>query len=454
MTLVIDELVTKAISNGTIPSKAYVRHHIKQGLRNRDGSGVKVILTKVADVVGYEKDGGVVPIEGKLLYRGYEIKDLVNGFHSEDRFGFEEVAYLLLAGELPTRDKLMDFSSALGEARNLPPDFVDQRIVPIPSRNIMMKLMRMATSLYDLDENPDDISVENVARQCINLIAKFPAIIAYSWIAKRHMERASPLYIHEPDASHSTAESFLYMIRENREFTDLEAKVLDLMLILHAEHGGGNNSTFTVHTVASTDANTYAVINAGLSSLSGPKHGGANAEVMRMMEAIKDELKEEKPPYKDDKVVETLRKVLRGEIGGPSGLIYGKGHAVYKLTDPRALILKEEAQKLARRAGREPEFDLYLQVEQLAPKAIEKEKGTYVPAATNVDFFSGFAYDCMGLPRDMYTPLFALARNPGWLAHLLELRVNRESSKIIRPAAEYIGKKERPYMPLEQRLAV
>ena len=448
----IDKLVSRAIKNGTITRQDYTKHDVRQGLRNLDGSGVKVILTRIADVEGYERqDGKLVPIDGKLIYRGYEIKDLVRGFLEEGRFGFEETTYLLMAGELPAQDELRTFSQVLADARNLPHEFVQHIILPFPGPNIMNKLMTSVTVLYRLDENPDNISVENVARQSINLIAKFPTIIAYSWMAKRFKEGTSSLYIHAPNGSLSTAESFLSMMREDREFTPLEARILDLMLVLHAEHGGGNNSTFTTHTVASTDSDTYSVIAAALASLKGHKHGGANAEVLNMVDAIE---KEVKPPYKENDVLGCLIKVLKGEIGDGSGLIYGMGHPVYKITDPRALIIKEEARKLAQQAGREEEFELYLTIERLTPEAMRAVKGKYTPTATNVDFFSGFVYDCMGLPREIYTPLFAMARIAGWSAHLLEHRVNRRDDKIIRPAAEYEGIAERSYVPLAERIVV
>jgi len=449
MNAVLDNIVEHAIKSGRIPKKEYEDREILQGLRYPDGEGVKVILTKVGDVVGYEKRRGkVVPIDGKLMYRGFEIQELFDGFSKEDRFGFEEVAYLLMAGELPERDELTAFTNALAEARNLRHDFVQNIILPFPSPNIMNKLMTSVSELYSLDENPDDISVQNVVRQCMNLIAKFPTIIAYSWMSKSFREGNSSLYIHEPTPSLSTAQSFLYMFRQNCEFTELEAKTLDLMLVLHAEHGGGNNSTFTTHTVASTDPDTYSVITAALASLKGPKHGGANAQVLGMMDAIKEELKKCKPHYRDADVSECLVRILKGELNDGSGLIYGIGHPVYKLTDPRALIIKEEARKLAQQVRKEEEFELYLTIEKLAPEAVHTVKGKYIPTATNVDFFSGFVYQCLGFPREIYTPLFAMGRIAGWSAHLIEHRVNRADDKIIRPAADYIGPKQRPYEPL------
>ena len=349
-------------------------------------------------------------------------------------------------GELPTKSELEEFSAELSDNRKLPDGFVQNTILPFPSRDIMNKLQTAVTVLYTTDPNPDDISLENVVRQCIGLIAKFPTITAYSYHAQRYNVGGGSLFIHPPNGSKSTAESFLYMLRENMDFTPLEAQVLDMMLILHADHGGGNNSTFTTRCVTSTDTDTYSTIAAALGSLKGPKHGGANAAVMGMMDIIKRDVKDWED---DDKISNYIKMIIRGEKGGSSGLVYGMGHAVYTTSDPRALILEQKARELASAAGKLNEFNLYMKVAALAPKALKEVNGTSKTIAPNVDFFSGFVYNCLGFPREIDTPLFAMARIAGWSAHRIEEIIS--GGKIIRPASVYVGPRNQSYTPLVQR---
>lgn len=447
METLIERLTEKAMRNSNIEYHWYTDLDIKRGLRNEDGTGVKALLTEVSDVTGYEKkDGKVIPVDGKLVYRGIEINGLVNGFLEEDRPGFEETAYLLMFGELPDEDGSKEFSEILIENRALPEGFVQNIILPFPSKDIMNKLQTNVTVLYRTDPNPDDISLDNVIKQCISLIAKFPTIIAYSYQAKRYNIDGESLFIHKPNGKLSTAENFLYMLREDKKYTKLEAQILDMTLILHADHSGGNNSTFTTHCVTSTDTDTYSAIAAAIGALKGPKHGGANARVMVMMDEIKSNVKHWD---RDGEVVDYLNKLLKGEAGDGSGLIYGMGHPVYTKSDPRALLIKGKAKELATEKGMLDEFELYNTIARLTHEVMSESKEREVVIAPNIDFYSGFVYDCLGFPRDIYTPLFAMARIAGWSAHRIEEIVS--GGKIIRPASVYVGPQNRAYIPIAQR---
>jgi citrate synthase len=440
------ELSSLAEHNNRINPDNYSKYNVKRGLRNADGSGVLVGLTTIGDVHGYIIDeGDAKPVDGRLRYRGIDIRDLVEGVQRENRFGYEETAFLLLFGRLPEAVELQKFTELLAESRELPSGFTEDMILNAPSVNIMNKLARSVFSSYSYDENPDDTSIGNVLRQCIQLIARFPAMVAYGYQAKQHYHDNQSLYLHKQKTELSTAENFLQLIRPNQEYTRLEAEVLDLALILHAEHGGGNNSTFTVHVVSSTGTDTYSAIGAAVGSLKGPKHGGANHEVMDMMEDIKAHVND----WSDDsQLAEYIRKIIRKEAFDKSGLIYGMGHAVYSISDPRALLLKEKAASLAQEKGRKDEFDLYASVERLGKEVFNEEKGSKIICA-NVDFYSGFVYDMLNIPMDLHTPIFAISRIAGWAAHRIEEIANE--GRIIRPAYKYILPQQ-PYVPLQSRV--
>ncbi|MEW8958683.1 MAG: citrate/2-methylcitrate synthase [Moorella sp. (in: firmicutes)] len=442
----IERLAALAEKNNFIEPSLYERYNVKRGLRNSDGTGVLVGLTNIGEVHGYILDEGErIPDQGRLLYRGIDVWDIVKNFQKEERFGFEEVSYLLVFGQLPTRQELAEFNRLLGENRYLPEGFIEDMILKAPSNDIMNKLARSVLASYSYDKNPDDLSIPNVVRQSIELIARFPVMVAYGYQAKAHYHGNQSLYIHLPQPDLSTAENFLYMIRPDNQYTRLEAELLDLSLVLHAEHGGGNNSTFTVHVVASTGTDIYSVIAAAVGSLKGPKHGGANIKVMEMMEDIKNNVKDWAD---EDEVKYYLTKILNGEAFDRKGLIYGLGHAVYTLSDPRAVLLKAKAAELAKEKNMEDEFGLYLTIEKVGPELFASIKGSDKILAPNVDFYSGFVYKMLNLPIELYTPIFAIARISGWCAHLLEELIS--GGRIIRPAYKnVIGK--RKYIPLEQR---
>ncbi len=448
MEKVIRDLSQEILDRGPISEKFYERYDVKRGLRNQDGSGVLVGLTEVGNVHGFvvvEKD--VTPADGQLSYRGYDIKELVNGFQSEKRFGFEEVIYLLLFGKLPTAERLTQFCDLIKNSMDLPHRFNEDMIMSAPSNNIMNKLARSVLALYSYDPNPDDLSIENVLDQCIRLCSQFPVLIAYAYQALQHYFRKKTLHIRLPKKEFCLAENFLHLIRLNETFNRLEAEVLDLALVLHAEHGGGNNSSFTVHVVSSTHTDTYSAVAAAIGSLKGPKHGGANEKVMDMMRNIKDNVKD----WADkDEVAAYLEKLVRREAHDRSGLIYGIGHAVYTLSDPRAVIFKKKVGELANARGGEriKEMNLYMAVEELAPAAIRKIKGSGRPVSANVDFFSGFVYDMLGIPPEIYTPIFAMSRIAGWSAHRIEELIS--GRKIIRPAYKSVSEKK-SYAPLDKR---
>jgi citrate synthase len=442
----LDRLALLAEKNNYIEPDLYEKYNVKRGLRNSDGTGVLVGLTEIGEVHGYILDEGErIPDQGRLLYRGIDIWDIVKGFQKEGRYGFEEVCYLLLFGELPDRQWLEEFTNLLAENRCLPDGFVEDMILKAPSNDIMNKLARSVLASYSYDKNPDDLSIKNVVRQSIELIARFPIMVAYGYQAKVHFYENQSLYIHLPRKDLSTAENFLYMIRPDNHYTRLEAELLDLALVLHAEHGGGNNSTFTVHVVSSTGTDIYSVIAAAVGSLKGPKHGGANIKVMEMIDDIKTNVRD----WADEEEIKYyLTKILNKEAFDKKGLIYGLGHAVYTLSDPRAVLLKNKAAELAREKNMEEEFGLYLTIEKVAPELFAAKKGTEKIIAPNVDFYSGFVYKMLNIPVELYTPIFAIARISGWCAHLLEELVS--GGRIIRPAYKnVIGK--RKYIPLEQR---
>ena len=426
----------------------YKKYDVKRGLRNGDGTGVLVGLTHIGDVIGYERVNGTVkPVHGKLLYRGIQLRDIVKGFQAEERPGFDETVFLLLFGRLPTKDELELFSAYLVQLRDLPENFTEDMILKLKGKDIMNMLARCVLALYTLDEHGDDLSTENILKQSIHLIAKFPTIVAYAYHARRHRYHHKALAIRYSKTHLHTAENFLYMLKGGAKYTSLDAKTLDLLLVLHAEHGGGNNSSFTTHVVSSTGTDTYSAIAAAIGSLKGPLHGGANLKVMSMM----DDIKENVTNWKDEhEVSRYLTKILGGEAFDGSGKIYGLGHAVYTLSDPRAVLLKEQAWALAKEKGRLDEFELYTAIEKLAPSVFSQFKGSSTVIAPNVDFYSGFVYDCLGIPREVYTPLFAIARISGWCAHRLEELIS--SRKIIRPAYKNVVGSLR-YIPVCERSA-
>lgn len=432
--------------NGEIESRLYSRYDVKRGLRDNNGRGVLTGLTRIAEVKSYTiDDDETIPCDGKLYYRGYNINDLVAGFTKGRRFGFEEVAYLLIFGELPSSGALREFRELLAEYRTLPQNFVRDVIMKAPTNDMMNTLARGVLTLYCYDTNANDISTANVLRQCIQLIANFPVLSVYGYQAYRHMT-GDGLFIHTPQPELSCAENILYMLREDKEYTELEAHVLDVCLVLHADHGGGNNATFTNHVVTSTGTDTYSAMAASLSSLKGPRHGGANLKVMDMMTDIKKHVKN----WDDDgEIGDYLHKLLCGEAFDKSGLIYGIGHAVYTLSDPRAEVLRGFAADLSREKGKDDEMKLYRSVERLSKAMIAAERGENgKPVATNVDFYSGFVYDMLSIPRELYTPMFAVARIAGWSAHRLEELSN--GGKIIRPAYKCVEKRKE-YVPMSER---
>lgn len=409
----------------------FKKYSVKRGLRNDDGTGVMAGLTSVGAVIGYYIDDGEKrPAEGHLRYRGYDITDLVRNCEDEKRFGFEEVAYLLLFGNLPDSKTLADFSSLIGHLRALPNGFAEDMILKAPSKNIMNKMARSVLAAYSYDPNPDEITVGNILRQSIELIARLPVMAAYGYQAKSHYHDGNSLYLHTPQPGLSTAENLLYMLRSDNKYTREEAEMLDVLLMIHAEHGGGNNSAFTTRVVSSSDTDTYSAIAAAIGSLKGPKHGGANAKVMGMVEDIKSHVKDWDD---EDEVKAYLAKILRKEAFDGSGLIYGMGHAIYTYSDPRCILLKEKAEGLVKKnPDFEKEFKLYCNIERLTPEVFADVKQNSKVMCANVDMYSGFVYKMLGIPSDMYTPLFAISRIVGWCAHRLEEVIG--CGRIIRPA--------------------
>ena len=426
----INELADICVSNSSIDPQWYSTYRVNRGLRDLNGNGVLTGLTEISEIQASEiVDGVKVSRPGELYYRGIAIEQLVDGFMKENRFGFEETTYLLMFGNLPNETQLAEFKQIIAEYRSLPNSFVRDIIMKAPSFDMMNTLARSVLTLYSYDSAANDTSVPNVIRQCLQLVSVFPLLSVYGYQAYDYYYNNKSLYIHTPMPELSTAENILYMLRPDCKYTELEAKILDLALVLHAEHGGGNNSTFTTHVVGSSGTDTYSVIAAALGSLKGPKHGGANIKVVRMFDEIKEQVKDW---HDDDEIAEFLRGILNKEKFDKSGLIYGMGHAIYSVSDPRAQIFKKFVKSLSEEKGLQEEYRLYAAVERIAPQIIGKARKTYKGVSANIDFYSGFVYDMLGLPVELYTPIFAIARIAGWSAHLIEENIN--SGKIIRPA--------------------
>ena len=434
-------------NNRQLDPALYERFEVKRGLRNADGTGVMAGITQIGNVQGYYiEDGERVPAEGRLIYRGINVEELIGGFMSEGRFGFEETAYLLLFGALPTRSQLEEFDRALSALRPLPQNFTEDMILKAPGRDIMNRLGRCILALYCYDPEPEPTTLANELRHALALVARCPMIVAHSYAAKRHYFDNESLYLHRSQEGLSFAENFLYAIRHDNQFTPEEARLLDLCMVLHAEHGGGNNSAFACRVLSSSGTDIYSSIAAAVGSLKGPRHGGANKKVMEMFRYIEEGVKDWAD---EDEVRDFLGRLLRKEAGDRSGLIYGMGHAIYTLSDPRAVILKKFARKLARTKGMEDEFRLYETVERLAPEALLTVKGEEKVVCANVDLFSGMVYKMMGIPQELYTPLFAVARIVGWCAHRIE-EVYQPGNRIIRPAYKAVAPM-RTFVPLDQR---
>lgn len=429
----------------TIDKDLYLKYGVKRGLRDLNGQGVLTGLTNISNVVAFkQEDGQRVPCDGQLWYRGYNVEDLIRG-SGDSLFGFEETAYLLLFGELPSETEMENFKEVLALSRDLPTNFVRDVIMKAPSADIMNSMTKSVLTLASYDKDATVLNLDNVLRQCMMLISVFSMLAVYAYHAYNHYDKDGSMYIHRPDPSLSTAENFLRMLRPDKEFNHLEAKVLEVALILHMEHGGGNNSTFTTRVVTSSGSDTYSAIAAALCSLKGPRHGGANLMVMKMMDDIRAHVKD----YKDDEEIEYyLAKILNKETFDHKGLIYGMGHAVYTLSDPRAVILKEYARSLSEEKGLTDEFAFYARVERIASELLTSRKKLHKPICCNVDFYSGFVYSMLGIPKQLYTPIFAISRIAGWSAHRIEELVNE--GKIIRPAYKYVGH-HMPYVALEDR---
>ncbi len=423
----------------------YEKYNVKRGLRNKDGTGVLVGLTKIGEVRGYMIDeSDKVSIPGKLMYRGINMADIVNENAKRNRHAFEETMYLILMGKLPTKDELSDFKDILSEHRALPAGFTEDMILKAPSPNIMNKLARSVLASYSYDKDPDNLEIGNLLRQSVELIARFPAMVAYAYQAKKHYYDHDSLYLHSPKPDYDTAENILHLIRRDNSFTKLEADTLDLMLVIHAEHGGGNNSSFATHVVSSSGTDTYSAIAAAVGSLKGPKHGGANAKVMGMIDEIKQNC-----DWRDEgSLRDYLVKIINKEAYDKTGLIYGMGHAVYTLSDPRAQLLKAKAFEMAESTGSTDEFLMYERIERMTPELFSEIKGGGKQLCANVDLYSGFVYSMMNIPEELYTPLFAVSRVASWCAHRMEEIV--AGGKIIRPAYKSVTVK-REYTPIEER---
>lgn len=441
----LEKLVEYSMRSGRIDGKLYEEYDVKRGLRDSSGKGVLTGLTEISDVVSFGYvDGEKVPIDGELYFQGVNVRDLVKGFANR-RFAFEEATYLLLFGKLPTKEQLDEFIELLGEFRSLPDTFVRDVVMKAPSSNMMNTLQKCVLTLYSYDENPEDISIANVLQQSLKLIAQFPLFCVYGYHAYRHYHLDKSLIIRNPKPDLSTAENILRLLRKDGTYTELEAKVLDVALVLHAEHGGGNNSTFTTHVVSSTGTDTYSAVAASLGSLKGPKHGGANLKVQEMFRDIKAHVTN----WKDEEALRSyLVRILRKEAFDKAGLIYGIGHAVYTESDPRAVILKEYARKLSEEKGLTREFELYETVERIGGECLMSGRKLLKPVCANVDFYSGFVYSMLGLPAELFTPIFAISRISGWSAHRIEELAN--AGKIVRPAYKYVGHHV-DYQELEER---
>ena len=443
----IEKLATLCRDNNKIDDSLYYRYNVKRGLRDLNGKGVLTGLTEIAEVKSYTiDDDEMVPCPGKLYYRGYNVEDLVNGFVKEHRFGFEETAYLLIFGSLPTTKELKEFTDLLASYRTLPTNFVRDVIMKAPSKEMMNTLSRSILTLYPYDENADDVSVDNALRQCLQLTAVTPLLAVFGYQAFKHYKEGGSLVIHQPDPKMGTAETVLHLLRDDGKFTKFEARVLDLCLVLHADHGGGNNSTFTNRVVTSTLTDTYSAMAASLASLKGPRHGGANIKVVGMMDNIKKHVKDLED---EDAIRKHLEKILRGKAYDRKGLIYGVGHAVYTISDPRAVLLKSFVERLADKKNAKEEFEFYQRVERIAPEVITGNRRMYrANISVNVDFYSGLVYRLLGLPEELFTPLFAIARMAGWSAHRLEELSS--GGKIIRPAYKNVVKHTQ-YVPIKNR---
>ncbi|MCD6435215.1 MAG: citrate/2-methylcitrate synthase [Clostridiales bacterium] len=431
--------------NNTICPEFYQKYNLKYGLRNENGTGVKVGITKISSVLGYTFIQGIKkPIEGKLFYRGIELNEITNGYSKKNQNGFEETVYLLLFGKLPNKNELLVFNETLDALRDLPIGFTENMILKIPSKDIMNKLQRSILVLYSHDENPDNLEIKNVLMQSLQLIARFPTIISYGYQAKAHYFNNKSLFIHSPKKGLGTAKNILHMIRPDNKYSEIEAEILDLCLLLHADHGGGNNSAFATHVVTSSGTDTYSAIASAVGCLKGPKHGGANIKVREMIEDIKLHCN-----YKNiDQLNSYLKKILNKEVFDKKGLIYGMGHAVYTYSDPRAVILKKKAIELAIEKNRFNEYELYKNIEELTKKLIKKSKGPDAIICANVDLYSGFVYELLDIPKELYTPIFATARVAGWCAHRIEQLMS--DKKIIRPAYQNVSVPKK-YIPLIER---
>lgn len=444
----LNHLVDLSRRSGKIDLSLYQEYDVNRGLRDAAGKGVLTGLTEISDLVSFHSDeeGEKVPVDGEIYYQGYDVVEMIKDMKNQ-RYGFEETTYLLLFGQLPTKEQLEDFVSLLEYYRELPDNFVRDVTMKASSKDVMNALQRGVLTLYSYDEHADDLAIPNILRQSLSLIAKMPLLAVYSYHTYRHYHQGKNLVIRNPKKGLSYAENLLQMLHSDGKYTELEAKVLDILLILHAEHGGGNNSTFTTHVVSSTGTDTYSAVAASLGSLKGPKHGGANLKVQAMFKDIKANLAD----WTDKAEIEAyLTKMLDKEVFDHSGLIYGMGHAVYTISDPRAVVLKKYAEALAKEKGREEEFRLYNAVEEVAGNCIARKRRLLKPVCANVDFYSGFVYTMLGIPEELYTPMFAVSRISGWSAHRIEELVN--DSKIIRPAYKYIGH-HRPFVRIEDREA-
>jgi citrate synthase len=442
----IEQLARLCVENGRIDAALYTEHRVNRGLRDLQGNGVLTGLTEISEIQAFDTSSGEkLPIEGKLFFRGVNVEDLVKGFISEKRFGFEECTYLLIFGSLPTGEQLADFTRLLEQYRTLPTSFVRDIIMKAPNADMMNTLARSVLTLHSYDTKANETDIPNVLRQSLLLTAVFPLLSVYGYQAFRHYFAEDDLFIHTPKTGLSTAENILQMLRKDGKYTELEARILDVALVLHAEHGGGNNSTFTTHVVSSSGTDTYSSVAASICSLKGPKHGGANIKVVRMFEDIKETVKD----WTDDEEVERyLRALLRCKAFDRAGLIYGMGHAVYSLSDPRANIFKYFVENLSKEKGRLKEYNLYNSVQRLAAKVIADERKIYKGVSANIDFYSGFVYSMLDLPLELYTPIFAIARIAGWSAHRIEELIN--AGKIIRPAYRNVSPRI-PYTPIAER---
>ena len=437
---------TKMCQAQKIPGELYTKHAVNRGLRDINGNGVLTGLSNISHVTAKKiVDGVEVPTPGKLYYQGIDVEDIVAGFVKEKRFGFEETVYLLLFGKLPNKEELTEFCEALAEYRSLPASFTRDVVMKAAGKDMMNTIARCVLTLYNYDDRADDISVPNILRQCLQLISVFPRLAVYGYRSYRHYEHKESLIIHLPNPKLSFAENILHMLRADQKFTELEARILDLSLVLHADHSGGNNSTFAVHVVGSTDTDTYSTMAAAIGSLKGPKHGGANNKVMGMMDDLKENVKDTRD---EAQVADYLHKLLNKEAYDKAGLIYGMGHAIYSVSDPRAVVFEGFVKELSEQNGRREEYELYAMIADIAPKIIAGKRKMFKGVSANIDFYSGFVYDMLGLPPELYTPIFAMARVAGWSAHFIEEQIS--GGRIIRPAYKSVAE-FKPYIPLNER---